>query len=308
MTRPFRSHAAPALLVAGLLAGVVVLAGCQGQRVPAFDQARAYQDVATQVGFGPRVPGSPAHDRCRDWLVAGFKAAGANVSTQTFPDTVYGSNYTFTNVRARYGPATGTWIVIGAHWDTRPYADQDKDPAKRTLPIPGANDGGSGVAVLLGLARAFQASPPPVGVELVCFDGEDLGKGSDVDGFCRGSRYYARAMTHPLPSLAIVLDMVGDKDLNIYYETNSHEAAPNLVERLWAGAARVGAKGFVAQPRFSVFDDHAPFIEAGVPGIDVIDFDYPAWHTTSDDLDHVSAESLGQVGRTVLEYVYSSEW
>ncbi len=102
--------------------------------------------------------------------------------------------------------------------------------------------------------------------------------------------------------------MVGDKDLDLYYESNSHAAAPNLVERLWAGAAKVDAKAFVAQPRFSVFDDHAPFIEAGVPGIDVIDFDYPAWHTTKDDLDHVSAASLGQVGRTVLEYVYTSEW
>jgi len=284
------------------------LAGCHSTHLPAFDQDRAFKDLATQVQFGPRVPGTPAHERCLAFLAQSFKAAGGDVRTQAFADTVYGKAYTFTNVRARFGPPGGTWIVIGAHWDTRPYADQDPDTSKRALPIPGANDGASGVAVLLELARAFHDAPPPVGVELVCFDGEDLGKGGDSQGFCRGSRAYAARMTHPLPSLAIVLDMVGDKDLDLYYEANSQQAAPNMVERLWAGAAKVGARGFVPQPRFSVYDDHAPFIEAGVPAIDVIDFDYPAWHTTKDDLDHVAAGSLGQVGRTVLEYVYTSEW
>jgi len=299
------SRLAMLALGCGLVAG---LAGCQERRPPAFDEKRAFADLATQVGFGPRVPGTAAHERCRDFLVAQFKAAGAVPMVQAFPDTVYGQSYAFSNVRARFGPATGTWIVIGAHWDSRPFADQDPDTAKRRTPIPGANDGASGVAVLLELARGFAASPPPVGVELVCFDGEDLGKASDPGGFCRGSRYYARGLAHPLPSLAIVLDMVGDKNLDLYYEQNSQQAAPNLVARLWAGAARVGAKGFIPQPRFSVYDDHTPFLEAGIPGIDVIDFDYPAWHTTHDDLDHVSAASLGQVGRTVLEYVYTSEW
>jgi len=303
--RRFPARAALLALGLALAAG---LAGCQERRPPPFDEKRAFADLATQVGFGPRVPGTPAHDRCRDWMVAQFKAAGAAPSVQAFTDTVYGRSYAFSNVRARFGPAGGTWIVIGAHWDTRPFADQDPDSTKRDTPIPGANDGASGVAVLLELARGFAVSPPPVGVELVCFDGEDLGKASDPGGFCRGSRYYAKALAHPLPSLAIVLDMVGDKDLDLYYEQNSQQAAPNLVERLWSGAARVGAKGFIAQPRFSVYDDHTPFLEAGVPGIDVIDFDYPAWHTTHDDLDHVAAGSLGQVGRTVLEYVYTSEW
>jgi glutaminyl-peptide cyclotransferase len=287
---------------------VFAFAGCREGHPPAFDDARAFTDLAAQVGFGPRVPGTPAHDRCRDWLVERFKAAGATPVVQSFPDTVYGQPYTFANVRARYGPPGGTWIVIGAHWDTRPFADQDPDTSQRRTPIPGANDGASGVAVLLELARAFHSSPPPVGVELVCFDGEDLGKASDVQGFCRGSRTYARALTHPLPALAIVLDMVGDKNLDLYYEANSQQAAPNLVARLWAGAAKVGAKAFIPQPRFSMYDDHTPFLEAGIPGIDVIDFDYPQWHTTHDDLQHVSAESLGQVGRTMLEYVYTSEW
>ena len=127
-------------------------------------------------------------------------------------------------------------------------------------------------------------------------------------GFCRGSRYYVRALQHPRPALAIVADMVGDRNLDIYEEVNSLNAARNIVERLWAGAAHVDAPGFIATPRHNVYDDHAPFLEAGIPAVDVIDFDYPAWHTTADRVDRVSAASLGQVGRTLLWYVYTSEW
>ncbi|MEP7027272.1 MAG: M28 family peptidase [Candidatus Eisenbacteria bacterium] len=293
-----------ALLLPVLL---LALAGCTEKSAPPFDEARAFKDLATQVAFGPRVPGTPAHDRCRDWIAAELAKTGVTPVLQSFADTVYGQAYAFTNVRARYGPHTGPWIVLGAHWDTRAIADNDPDPAKRSQPIPGANDGASGVAVLLEIARAFQAEAPPIGVELVFFDGEDLGRGGDVRGFSRGSKHYVGALEHPRPALAIVLDMVGDKDLGLYYEVNSHQAARNLVDRLWAGAARVQAPGFIPEERHNVYDDHAPFLEAGIPGIDVIDFDYKAWHTTGDDLTQVSAGSLGQVGRTVLRYVYTSE-
>jgi Zn-dependent M28 family amino/carboxypeptidase len=285
----------------------LTLAGCNQRSTPPFDEARAFKDVEAQLAFGPRVPGTPAHDRCQAWIAAELAKTGATPALQAFPDTVYGQVYRFTNVRARYGPKSGSWIVVGAHWDTRVIADNDPDPAKRALPIPGANDGASGVAVLLEMARVFQQQAPPIGVELVFFDGEDLGRGGDVGGFCRGSRYYVRALEHPRPALAIVLDMVGDKDLNLYYEVNSRQSARNLVERLWAGAAQVNAPGFIPEERHNVYDDHAPFLEAGIPGIDVIDFDFKAWHTSGDDLSQVSAGSLGQVGRTVLLYVYSSE-
>jgi Zn-dependent M28 family amino/carboxypeptidase len=291
------------------LAVALALAGCRAQSTPAFDEARAFEDLRAQVAFGPRSPGSEGHARCRDWLVERLRAAGAtSVDIQEFPDTVGGTAYRLSNVRARFGPAGARWILLGAHWDTRPWADRDPDSTKHKLPVLGANDGASGVAVLLEAARQFGRRPPPVGVEIVFFDGEDLGQGSDVSGFCRGSRYYVKQLEHPRPSVVVVLDMVGDKDLGIYYEQNSYNVAKNIVEHIWDGAAKVGATGFHAEPRHNVYDDHAPFIEAGIPGVDVIDFDYPAWHTTADSLDQVSAQSLGQVGRTVLWYVYGSEW
>jgi hypothetical protein len=285
------------------------LGGCRTQSTPSFDEKRAFDDVVSQVSFGPRVPGSEGHAKCRDWLVEQLKAAGAtSVQLQEFPDTVAGVGYALSNVRARFGPSGERWIVLGAHWDTRPWADRDPDSSKWNQPLLGANDGASGVAVLLEVARQFGRRPPPVGVEIVLFDGEDLGRGAEVEGFCRGSRYYVKTLSHPRPSVAVVLDMIGDKDLGVYYEQNSYNVARNLVERIWEGAAKVGATGFHAEPRHNVYDDHAPFIEAGIPGIDLIDFDYVAWHTTADSLDQVSASSLGQVGRTVLWYVYGSEW
>lgn len=307
MIRPPRpAPVAPALLAASLVA--VLLGGCTDRPVPRFDEARAFADLEAQVGFGPRFPGSPGHEACRPWLVERLRAAGGTVSEQAFADTVYGRPYLLTNVRARFGPRTGPWIVLGAHWDTRAKADQDPDPAKRELPVLGANDGASGVAVLLEVARVLGETPPPVGVEIVFFDGEDLGEGGDVEGFCRGSRRYVRELSHPRPQLAIIADMVGDKDLALYYEQNSLNAARNIVERIWSGAGKVNAPAFIPDARHNVYDDHAPFIEAGIPGVDIIDFDYPAWHTAGDDLTQVAPGSLGQVGRTLLWYVYTSEW
>ena len=301
--RPF-----PLALLLLAVVSAIALSGCDERPVPRFDEARAFADLEKQVSFGPRAPGTPGHDACRQFMVESLKKSGGQVTEQAFDDTVYGRPYRLTNVRARYGPASGPWIVLGAHWDTRPWADRDPDSTKHKEPVLGANDGASGVAVLLEVARALGENPPPVGVEIVLFDGEDLGQGGDVDGFCRGSRHYVRQLVHPRPQLAIVADMVGDKDLAIYYEQNSHNAARNIVERLWHGAGKVNAPAFKAELRHNVYDDHAPFLESGIPGVDIIDFDYPVWHTTKDDLSQVSAGSLGQVGRVLLWYVYTSEW
>jgi hypothetical protein len=303
MNRPGGLVPACAALLVAFLA-----AGCNDRPVPRFDETRAFADLGAQVAFGPRAPGSPGHERCRQWLVERLREAGGDVSEQAFDDTVYTRPHRLTNIRARFGPKSGPWIVLGAHWDTRPHADQDPDPARRSEPVLGANDGASGVAVLLEVARVLGAEAPPVGVEIVLFDGEDLGEGGDVEGFCRGSRYYVRTLAHPRPQLAIVADMVGDRDLALYYEQNSHTAARNIVERIWSGAGKVNAPAFIPDLRHNVYDDHAPFIEAGIPAVDIIDFDYPMWHTTGDALTQVAPASLGQVGRTLLWYVYTSEW
>lgn len=288
-----------------LLAATILLAGCNQQRsTPAFDEARAFKDVETQLAFGPRVPGTPAHDRCQEWIAAELAKTGATPALQAFPDTVYGQVYAFTNVRARYGPKDGPWIVVGAHWDTRAVADNDPDPAKRALPIPGANDGASGVAVLLEMARMMKRNPPGVGVDIVFFDGEDLGTEADPNGWFRGSTRYVEQIADKKPPLfVIVVDMVGKKDLALHWEGNSREQASNIVDLVWGQASSQGVRSFRSDVRHKVFDDHTPFLNAGIPAIDIIDFDYPEWHTTHDTPEKCSPESLEGVGRVLLSLV-----
>jgi Zn-dependent M28 family amino/carboxypeptidase len=196
--------------------------------------------------------------------------------------------------------------MFGAHWDSRAAADLDPDPSRRTQPVPGANDGASGVAVLLELAEALHRQPPAVGVELVFFDGEDQGEATRPEQFCLGSRYYARHLAPPRPVAVFVADMVGDRDLCIYPERNSLAHAANLVALVSEGARRTGAHGFHGEPRHTLFDDHVPFLEQGIPAVDVIDFDYAYWHTTADTPDKVSAQSLAEVSRVLLWVVYRS--
>ena len=201
------------------------------------------------------------------------------------------------NVIAYRGGDTPPKIIIGAHYDTRMVADQDPDPAKQLDPVPGANDGASGVAVLLGLARALPKDSIPVW--LVFFDTEDDG---DIPGWdwLLGSKAFVDGLGFH-PEAAIIVDMIGDADQNIYIERNSN---PALVKEIWGVAADLGYKdSFISTPKYSMIDDHTPFLEAGIPAVDIIDFDYPYWHTTQDTADKVSAESLGTVGNTLLEWI-----
>jgi Zn-dependent M28 family amino/carboxypeptidase len=261
------------------------------------------------VAFGPRVPGTEAHRRCLEFLVRRLKETGGDVSVQALPDTAFpiAGVDTVYNVRARFGPSKGGYVVLGAHWDSRPEASREKDPARRSQPVPGASDGASGVAVLLELARAFGRKPPPLGVEIVLFDGEDAGNDTNPTSFCRGSDRYVAALSHPYPLHAIVVDMVGTKELAIYPEINSRDSAPNLVDRLWEGARKVKATAFHPEPRHEVFDDHVSFIRQGIPAVDLIDLDDPYWHTLDDVPAHCAPSSLGQVGRVLLWHVYTME-
>ncbi len=203
------------------------------------------------------------------------------------------------NLVARFRPKAKERIVFGAHWDSRPWADRDPNPALRKRPVLGANDGASGVAVLLEIARVLQKSGTQIGVDLVLFDGEDLGTEENPNGFFRGSSRYVEWIGDNRPLFVIVLDMVGKKDLILLWEANSRKQASNVVDLVWQEARELGIKNFRSVPGPQVYDDHVPFLNASIPAIDLIDFDFPEWHTTHDTPAVCAPQSLEAVG-TVL--------
>ncbi|MGB2964291.1 MAG: M28 family peptidase [Anaerolineales bacterium] len=262
-----------------------------------FNGDRAYEDVILQLSFGPRNPGTEGHDLIQEWIEKQLIKNNWQVTSQELKV----KDKTIINLIASRGSET-SYILLGAHYDTRIYADQDSDPAKRKLPVPGANDGGSGVAVLLELARIL---PVDLGlpVQLVFFDAEDNGNIEDWD-WVLGSRAFVEMIKNP-PEAAIIVDMVGDADLNLYQERNSDQI---FVEQIWTQAKKLGYdKVFIPEYKHSMLDDHIPFIEAGIPAVDIIDFDYPYWHTTMDTADKVSPDSLEIVGDTLLAWILSLE-
>jgi Zn-dependent M28 family amino/carboxypeptidase len=306
--------AAPRMLLAVL--ALLAPAACAARLD--VDGARAQARVVRQVEAGPRVPGSAAHARVLEWLTAELARLGGRIERQSFTDTTLGRPLALTNVIASFGPR-GTRageaaaperprIVLCAHWDSRPWADQDPDPAWRQRPVPGANDGASGVAVLLEVAERMNRTPPPVDVDLVFLDGEDQGRASEGQEFCLGARHYAASLEAggPKPAAAFLFDMVGDRELEIHPETQSAGRAASLVALVLDGARATGARGFRPDPRYTITDDHIPLLDAGVPAVDIIDFDYPAWHTHRDLPDQTSAASLAEVARVAVWIVYRS--
>ncbi len=286
----------------------LLLTGCAAQTArPKFDADKSFAMLKKQCDFGPRYPGSEAHRKLKDALVAEMKKHSNRVAVQSFRHKWGNRTLDMWNVIASFGPAEGKEILLCAHWDTRPTADQEIELADQKKPIMGANDGGSGVAVLLELARIFKQQPPKAPVTIVLFDGEDLGP--TVKDMFLGSRYYASRLDNPRRiRYGILLDMIGDKELRIYRERNSDAAAPEIVGKVWKTAARLGfEKHFIDKPKYDISDDHLPFIERGVPCVDVIDFDYAHWHTLEDTIDKCSPESLRIVGETIAEVVYSEQ-
>ena len=262
-----------------------------------FNGRRAYQFVLDQEALGIRPTGSDAGWKTGDYIISQMEGFGWEVSTQEFL-------YLGVRVRNVIGKGgAGPFILLGAHYDTRPAADQDPDPAKRSEPILGANDGGSGVAVLLELARVLKHDTLKHEVWLAFFDAEDRGR---LDGwpFSVGARETARRLTLR-PQAMVLVDMVGDADQNIYYEGNSH---PRLAAEIWAVAGELGyGDTIIPQLKHTITDDHIPFVEMGIPAVDIIDFDYPYWHTTRDTSDKVSADSLERVGRTLQTWLEEKE-
>ncbi len=257
-----------------------------------FDGQRALADVQTQVAFGPRTPGSDGQARVLEWMRAELSAAGWDSRIQSARML----GHPIHNLIAWRTDAPPQ-VILAAHYDTRLFADRDPDPARHSEPVPGANDGASGVAVLLELARSLPQETPPLW--LVFFDAEDNGNLPGWD-WVLGSRAFVAQLETP-PQAVIIVDMIGDADQQIYIERNSD---PTLVDEIWKTAADLGyADRFIAEPKYNMLDDHTPFIEAGIAAVDIIDFDYPSWHTTADTPDKVSAESLAAVGNTLREWL-----
>ena len=226
-------------------------------------------------------------------------------------DPMFGESVEVCNIVVSTGPEGGRRLWLGAHYDTRPVSDQDADPELRSTPLVGANDGASGVAVLLHLVEILGANPPTQGVDFLFFDGEDSGLSGNSDGFCLGSRHLAatcRDFGNPLsqgtPRGLIVLDMVGQKNLQIPMEAYSVVNAPEWTEAVFDRAGELGLASFVPQRGLAIYDDHVPFLEQGIPAVDLIDFDFPQWHTTGDTPDICSDASLEQVGRLMVDLIY----
>ena len=286
-----------------VLASILLLAGCEGAAPPPpreFDGAQALRYIEAQLAFGPRIPGSPGHLRMAVWLDSLLRTRADTVIVQRWVHvTQRGDSLPLVNVLGRFNPSATTRLLFLAHWDTRPRSD---GPGSRdsTLPVPGANDGASGVAVLLGMADALKKLPPGIGVDLLFVDGEDYGsfdQGRDQDVLI-GSRYYAANQpAGERPRYAVLFDMVGDKDLRIPKEGNSVIGAPDVVAMVWELADRLGySSTFPNEDLYAITDDHVPLQIAGIRAIDLIDIQYPWHHTPDDTIDKVSAESLQKVG------------
>ena len=269
-----------------------------------FDGERAFGYLRRQLEFGPRVPGTEGHRRTGDWLVGHLRGTADTVLVQEWVHvTVRGDSLPMRNVLARFRPGAAERVLYVAHWDTRPMAEKEPDPARRAQPIPGANDGASGVALLLGIADALRAAPPAMGVDLLFVDGEDYGDFDRDHDVLIGSSWFADHLPSPeyRPLFGVVWDMVADRDLRIYQEGNSVEGAPEVVRRVWLAADELGyGRYFVPQVRHTLDDDHLPLLRRGLRVIDVIDFDFPAHHRLADDLSAVSVASLQRVGDVAL--------
>lgn len=296
----------PALLAAALLASA-----CHNDRPQTtFNGTTAMSYAKAQLDFGTRIPNSLGAQRAGDWIVAQMKSRADTVIEQRFDHiTVKGDTLHLRNILARIHPSAAQRVLYLTHWDTRPVSDQARDPAQRNAPMPGANDGASGVALFVALGDALKKTPATVGVDLLFVDGEDYGDFGAMKDVLLGSTYFASHLPSAdyKPLYAVLWDMIGDKDLDIYQEPNSLQRAPEVVSLVWNEAQSLGySKYFINSPsNQGVTDDHIPLLDAGIHAIDVIDFDYPPHHTPEDTFDKISAHSLQVVGDVATALVTS---
>ena len=295
---------------------------------PTFNADSAYAFTATQCAFGPRDMNSKGHDRCEKWIVAQFERYGCTVETQKAVLKGYdGTPLRSTNIIAHIHPKAKTRLLFCAHWDSRPWADNDPDSTQWRKPILAANDAASGVAVMLELARTIQQDGKlntNVGIDFVCFDAEDWGTpqwSSQPDNestWALGAQYWASHYDVAVkPRFGVLLDMVGGMGAQFYRELKSLEYAPDVVKKVWRAARQVGfGSFFLKQDGGGIIDDHVPVNElAGIPTIDIIPF-YPdcrqsnfgpTWHTMADNMANIDKQTLRAVGQTMVQVIYSEQ-
>ncbi len=270
---------------------------------PEFDGQKAMEYVRTQMAFGPRVPGTDAHRLAGDWIVAQMRERADTVIVQRWTHTTAdGKRLPMRNVLARFNPTATQRVLYMAHWDSRPTAEKATTAAARSTPTPGANDGASGVAILIGVADALKARGANVGVDLLFVDGEDWGDFDTDTDVLVGARYFTNNLPAGFsPTFGVLFDMVGKPDSRFMFEPYSVRAAPEVVQRVWSTAERIGHGAyFPTRESTPITDDHLPFIAKGFKVIDVIDLDYAYHHTPEDTEDKVSAVTLQVVGDVAM--------
>ncbi len=298
--------------------------------IPVFNRDSAMAMLRAQVDLGPRVPGSEAHARFVDLAVSRLRNLGArvDVSDATVANPVTGQNVPVRNILATFNPGGTSRILLLAHYDTRPWADEDPSYTNRTKPIDGANDGGSGVAVLLELARLMSIQQPTVGVDLLLVDAEDGGlsapAGATYDeavkyerSWCLGSRYWAENMPgdRVKPRYAILLDMVGGKNAVFYREAFSQANARQIVDKVWKQAKELGyGTRFPDEIGGAINDDHLPLLNVGIPAIDIIEIGNhetggfnPTWHTLNDNFGNIDPKTIEMIGNVITNVVYNEK-
>jgi Peptidase family M28 len=307
-----RSSVLSGLLTAGTAALLIFLScASSGDRkpVPEFDGSRAFEYLVRQVSFGPRVPGTTASADCRNYLVDFFSNLGGAVDTLPFihDDKTTGKAVPMCNILVHFtgsSPASGDNYLLAAHYDSRPRAEYDPDTTKRNEAIPGANDGASGVAVLMELGNLLASLKTRVNVDIALLDGEDWGRPGDLDEYFLGAKAMLHQNIKGKYKFAILVDMIGDSDLKVYREEFSNKYSPKVTDLVWKTAAELKENRFIDSVGYGVQDDHLSFMTIDLPSAVIIDFIYPYWHTTHDTPDKCSAESLHAVGRVLSTILY----
>ena len=296
-----------AFAVAHMLAVAVLGVGCGADSAPAGSIDSVMVHVERQVAYGPRVPGSPARDRTARYLARTLERYGARVSLQSFElDDPYSErSLRLINIVASFEPERRTRILLCSHYDSRPWADQEKDSTLWETPIPGAVDGAASTGVLLEVARIIgKRAPAEHGIDIVFFDGEDYGKQGDIEHYLLGSKHFVETMSGYRPSGVILLDMVGGKGTTVRREGMSSQRSGALIDYVFGRSAALRLGYFEPVEGSPVYDDHVPFLQAGIPAIDLFGYDYPAWHTRGDDLTQVDRDKLSQVITLLIDIVY----